>query len=485
MKAADPIRVLGLLWAAIVATPLAATPAATPATPVPPAAGAPAAPAAASAANATDRLQVYHDFRALFDAHNYADARPLAERLVTLSETAAGADDLSVATPLINLATTQYQLGEYAAAETSYLRSIKIIEQHVGGFSKPLIAPLHGLGLTYMAANQTDAAIDPLRRAVDISRKIDGLFNAGQLEVLNPLIRCYTQTGQMDDAEREVLYSNRLAESLYGAGTVEVTPTIEKVAQWYSDTGRNTTARRYYAQALAILQKAKGDNDLLLIPPLRGYASTLRLEYLYGPEQTEITPPPSAALGATLGTAPTGNADFNPANARLDPNGEAALRNALRIAVKDPHAEPALRAAILIDLGDWFTLSSQKKEALDAYREAWPLVKDLPPPQNAVLSQPAQLLYRTPLVGIKSHRAKPENIIEGYVDLEFTVSSDGRVTGEHVVGKNATDDQEHAVLSAIKKAHYRPRFDQGQPAETPGVRFHQPVFSVKAGKAAT
>ena len=484
MSAKHPAPVLILVAMAALATALAQAAPQTPPAPAAPAAGgtppAQAAPAAAPAVDDGARLQVYHDFRALFDAHKYADALPLAERLVTMTEAATAADDLALATPLVNLGATQYQTGDYPGAEASYLRAIRIIEQRVGGVSEPLIAPLHGLGLNYIAADQTDAAIGVLRRAVDVSRKVDGLFNETQLALLDPLIRCYTRAGQIDDAERERLYSIHVAESVYGADNIKVAPYLEKTAQWYSRVDRNRTARQYYGRELTLLQKALGNSDLRLVPPLRGIATTYRLDFLYGPEETEDAASRSTSgLGASFGTANLGTPDYSPATARLDPTGEQALRNALRITETPPNADPAQHAGVLIDLGDWLSLGSDRKQALQAYHQAWPLLEGLPPPQNAALSAPAQLMYRVPLVGIRSQRAKPEEIVEGYVDVEFTVTSDGRVLGEHVVGKDASDAQANAVLAAIKKARYRPRFEHGDPVETKDVRFHQAVFSVK------
>jgi TonB family protein len=450
----------------------------------------PGAPAAETVAAITstpqERLQVYRDFRALFDAQKFSDAAPLAERLVTLIEAATGLADATLATPLVNLGTTQYQLSDYSAAEASYLRAVKIIEQASGGFSKSLVGPLRGLGLTYLAAGQPQAAIEPLRRAVDITRKVDGLFNEGQLELLDPLVRSYSQVNQIDDAEREQIYGYRVSENRFGRNSAEVVPSLEKLARWYSDVGRNTTARQYFSRSLGILQKTLGKSDPRMISSLRGIADTYRLEYIYGPETTGDESTTAGANTGTVGgsvtTTPPSSPEYNPAGAKPDPSGETALRTALAIAeAAKPNVDTALHASILIELGDWLSLDNERRDALESYRRAWPLLKNLPPPQNAALAEPAQILYRQPLAGYRSQHAKPENIVEGFVDVEFTVTTEGKVIGEHTVGKSASDTQEHAVLSAIRKARYRPRFEQGEPVEANAVRYHQPVFSVKAG----
>lgn len=440
----------------------------------------PAAPTVTS--TPAERLNVYREFRALFDAQNFADAVVPAAQLVTLTEAANGPTDMSLARPLINLATTQYQLSDYAGAETNYLRAITIIERSSGGYSRPMLAALHGLGLTYLAAGQPQAAIVPLRRGVDIVRKIDGLFSEAQLELLDPLVRAYGQLDQDADAEREAQYSYRVSENHFGKNTVEVVPALEKLARWYSDAGRNTTARQYFIRALGILQKSLPASDARLISPLRGIADTYRLEYIYGPEistEGQAQGSGGSALSATMG-APAPTPEYNPATAKLDPSGGTALRAALAIAeAAQPPVGTALHAEILIDLGDWLLLNAEKQAAIDTYGRALPLLKDLPAPENAALTAPSQIVYRPPATTYRKSSAKPENIVEGFVELEFTVTAEGRVSGEHTVEKSASESQERAVLNAIRKARYRPRFEQGVPVETREVRFRATVFSVK------
>jgi TonB family protein len=442
-------------------------------------AAAPAVPAITSTPE--ERLQVYHDFRALFDAQKFSEAAAPAQRLVAMTEAATGPNDASLIAPLVNLATTLYQSSDYAGAEQGYLRAIRIIEEKSGGLSKELLAPLRGLGFTYLAAGQPQAALEQFRRGVDIVRKVDGLFSDNQQELLDPLVRSYQLTGQLAEAEQEAIYRFRVSENKLGRNSAEVVPALEKLAQWYSDVGRNMTARQYFARAAGIVQKTSGPTDLKMIPPLRGIANTYRLEYIYGPE---LAPDQQQAntgtgLSTTMGTAPT-IPEYNTTNVKPDSQGESALRSALSIVETARPIDTGLQSVLLIDLGDWQLLDGDKDGAIQTYARAWPLLQDLPPPQNALLTAPSQVLYRQPAAGFRSQRAKDENIVEGFVDVEFIVTPDGKVSGEHTVSKSATDAQERAVLTSVKKARYRPRFEEGAPVATTGVRLHQPVYTVKS-----
>src|SRR3954462_5852237 len=75
-----------------------------------------------------DRIAVYKEFRTQFDARQYAAAQPLAERLVQLTEEQYGADEMQLTTPLTNLATVNYKLGNYTAAIENYQRTLRILQ---------------------------------------------------------------------------------------------------------------------------------------------------------------------------------------------------------------------------------------------------------------------------------------------------------------------------------------------------------------------
>src|SRR5690242_92544 len=90
-----------------------------------------------------DRVEVYHQFRSAFDARQFKEALPIAEKLVMLTEEQYGAADRALVNPLCNLGTTQYRLADYAAAEKTYAQGIKIVEDGGGGADRLLLQPLH------------------------------------------------------------------------------------------------------------------------------------------------------------------------------------------------------------------------------------------------------------------------------------------------------------------------------------------------------
>ncbi len=426
----------------------------------------------AAASTDAERLDVYHQFRAAFDAHHYQEALPLAQQLVTLTEEQYGASDRALVNPLSNLGTTQYRLGDYKDAEATYLRGVKIVEDSGGNGNadRLLLKPLHGLGVTYYASGQYEDASIALKRALDLSRNLDGLFNAGQVAILDPLIASLVTLERHDEAEREYQYAVRIAENAYGTGDAHVLRPLDRYAHWLEHMGRYTTARALWARALAIAEQA-GRGTLLVINPLQGIARTYRLEFVNGGEEEAASPGDPFAVGSDF--APNG---MN--SQRLNPDGERALQLALQAIDKMQPVDHLRRGATLIELGDWYMSSALVNKGLQSYRDAW---KELTlGGSTAALAAPRQLAYRAPSTSItRSRLSERDNIEEHFVEVSFTVTRDGHTAEPSTTATDATESQQRLVLSAVKRARYAPRFESGEPVDTPDVKLRERLLTKK------
>ena len=80
----------------------------------------------------------------------------------------------------------------------------------------------------------------------------------------------------------------------------------------------------------------------------------------------------------------------------LDPEGEEALKRALRIVEADPEASPQTRIETLLQMGDWYQIKKLPREALPYYQRAWQLSRTAPyPPSSAstALDVPVRVYY--------------------------------------------------------------------------------------------
>jgi hypothetical protein len=68
---------------------------------------------------------------------------------------------------------------------------------------------------------------------------------------------------------------------------------------------------------------------------------------------------------------------------------------------------------------------------------------------------------------------------EHFVEASFTVTKDGRTTDVITSDSDATESQQKVVLAALRKARYAPRLENGEPADTQGVKFRERLLSKK------
>jgi hypothetical protein len=162
---------------------------------------------------------------------------------------------------------------------------------------------------------------------------------------------------------------------------------------------------------------------------------------------------------------------------RLNPDGERAIFLALRAIDKAQPVDHMRRGVALVELGDWYVSGGVLPRGLQAYREAW---KEFElGGSTAVLAAPRQLAYRAPLSSVTRTKADRDNMEEHFVEASFTVTKDGRTTDVITSDSDATESQQKVVLAALRKARYAPRLENGEPADTPGVKFRERLLSKK------
>ena len=415
-----------------------------------------------------DRMAVYREFLAQYQAKKYAEAQPLAEKLVALTEEQYGAEDLQLTNPLTNLATVHYRQGHYPAAIEAYQRTLRILQAKSTIADKAQITPLHGLGVSFMGNQDPESAVVALKRAADLSRNTDGLFNIHQVEFIDALVEAYAATGRFAEAEKESLYAMRIEEAAYGRSSVKLVDRLDKLARWYEDERRYTSERNVYDRALAILARGTPENDLRRVGPLRGIARAYRLEAFYGVE--------GADTGSTFNAGGSGAPVFSDGTQQR--RGEAALNAALQVVEANSPVDQNLRGQVLTDLGDWFLVSNAMRRAYDTYAEAWKAFAQAGNTQ--VISAPRLLAYRPSISAVGRSQLDPAESVAKLVEMHFVVDRDGRVDR---VTSPTTDVPEAIVrnsMAAMKRARYAPRIENGLAVPTEDVVLYEKVL-VRAG----
>ncbi len=419
----------------------------------------------AAAVTDAERIDTNQQFREAFDARKYAEALPLAEKVVALTEEQYGKDARALVNPLTNLGTVHYRLKDYPAAEKDYQHGIDILEKTTGATDRQLLRPLQGLGASHYAENEFVDASVALKRAIDLSRNLDGLFNADQLEILEPLIASYVALDLTTEAEKEQQYALRVAETAYGRMDARMLKPLDQYGRWLEKIGRYTSARLLYARALTIAEQTAGRGSLAAVDPLLGIARTYRLEFVNGAEEVPAAQDAFADPNLSgLGSDPQ----------RLNTDGERALRLALQAIEKTQPVDHRKRADTLLELGDWYMSAGGIGRGIDTYREAW---KDyVLAGDTTVMTQPRPLVYRGPPSSSKRSSLRPEDAEEHFVEVKFSVMKDGRTDDVQIAGSDATENTQRATASAVKKARYCPKFEAGEPVETHDVTLREKIL---------
>ncbi len=70
----------------------------------------------------------------------------------------------------------------------------------------------------------------------------------------------------------------------------------------------------------------------------------------------------------------------------------------------------------------------------------------------------------------------PATASHHYVEVTFTVTREGQVKDIAVASSDAPEALQRAVESSMKKARYRPKFEQGEPVSTPVVTMREQLL---------
>jgi TonB family protein len=415
-----------------------------------------------------ERLAVYRQFRSAFDSADYATALPLAVRVVTLTEGQFGAESMEMVNPRTNLATTYYRMGKYGEALDIYRETLALLETQDDAVNPLLIRPLHGIGATLRALDRHAEAIAPLKRAVDITRNREGMQTPTQLPLLKDLVASYMATGRVQQAGTEQQYAFGVAESTYGRNDIRMLGPLDEYARWNEAAGRYSAARGLHVRAVQLADSVLGGGTIQAVNGLRGIARSYRLAYVNG-ETEEAAAAETTTMTGTLVPPPVVIAQTQSVE------GERALRVAVqRLAAAIP-AQPQRLGEVQVDLGDWYLTGGSVSRAIPIYEEAW---RSLTASDGLkLLATPVPLTYRAPPIAVSRALQDPALYEEQVVEVRVSVGPSGDVRDAQVANPApGRESAEKAVVSAVKRATFRPVFMDGVAVPSTDYVFREEVF---------
>lgn len=440
----------------------------------------PSARGEATSPPAAPREEAYQEFRRLFDAGQYEAATVQARRVVELTEQSRPVvpDELQVA--LMNLAVTQRHSGDYVGAEASLLRVIELIEAS-GRRTSPRLARAHALlAGTYYDARRYDLAAASFERAVALNRRAEGLFNESQLPMLDKYVHALTELGRYEDALVAQRYALRVVGKRHGERSLPFARQLDALGRWYSRVGAYEASRTILRRAEDLVASLPDASLAERVAPLTGLAENAR-RWLSDPQLRDAS---ADEARRTIFGDPTLPTPPGLSSSTIAAEGLRALERAVAIVAEAPDAPPALAAGVRAQLGDWHQARGDTELALPNYRAAWQLAGTAPDAgalRESLFGAPLLLYYLVPDSWNRYAQRPPDEVTLRHVELELVVGSDGQPRDpQPPADADAGDRLVEQTLRAAGTARYRPRLVDGEPVDTPGVRFVQPFYVLRA-----
>ena len=378
------------------------------------------------------RFETEIEVRRLMEAEQYAEAAELGAQWISLTESEFGPQSLEAADAYATLAAAQSKLGEHGEAEENYLHALGIYRETAGPFDAVLIEPLLELGDNYQSSGEYTNAVSMYNEARTVNRRVYGLQNEGQIEMLDRLSEAYRHLNQPIEAHEQQLEALQLVARNHEPSSPEALDAVYKYALWLRDANRYTEERDQYMRAERTIIDSYGEDSLLLVRPLRERGISYRV-------QGSAAPP-----------------------------GIGALRDALTLAEAQPSPDPLMLAEILRDIGDWDVAFGRIGTRGTEYLRSWNLLGDAPNGEELRKSWYGGIepVLRAPL-SLRSLTDDP-SAPRGHVLVRFDIDATGRTRNVMVVSSEPVGLKDEAVARHIRESRFRPNIVDGQLVATLG-----------------
>jgi tetratricopeptide (TPR) repeat protein len=375
-------------------------------------------------------LEARIEFDALVSRELYADALPVGEQMVSLTERELGPQHADTARAYAALADVQRHLERYDDAELSYLRSIEVWRDVGGPFSEPLIAPMLGLGDSYHEAGEYASAISAYNEARTVSRRVHGLLSEQQIPILDRLSASLKLLDRNAEATEHQVAALELVERSHGPSSPQYVDALHKYGRWLRDIGRFNDERAQYARVLRLARDGGNQGDLQTVRALRETANSFRSQRI--PDQ----------------------------------QGENALMRASDIMRQQADPDPLQYALVQRDLGDWQTAFG-RSSGDEHYRLAWQLLEFVDDGERIRSEWFSGIVFV--LMEPVSQRgiSYDPGAVPGHVTIQFTVDPRGRAQDLQPVASVPSGLKDADVLRSIGRSRFRPYMEDGEIRPSP------------------
>ncbi len=185
----------------------------------------------------------------------YANAIPLAERVLAIRQQVLEQEHLDVATSLNNLAGLYESQGRYSEAEPLFRQTLEM-NQRLLGQEHPLVAAsLSNLAGLYESQGRYSEAETLYRQALEMRQRLLGKEHLSVANSLNNLAYLHQSQGRYSEAEPLFRQALEMCQRLLGKEHPLVALSLNNLGLLYNSQGRYSEAEPLYRQALEMRQR--------------------------------------------------------------------------------------------------------------------------------------------------------------------------------------------------------------------------------------
>ncbi len=355
-----------------------------------------------------------------------AAAAALGDPLLVLAAEEFGTGSTEYAQTLLLVAEAHKANENYTAAEETALRAVEAYREAEGTFAEALIGPYVALGDIYEAAGDYLNAMPAYDEARTISRRVNGLLDLGQIDILERMSATAEEMGEMEEAQEYQQDALMLVERQHDPHSPEVVAAAVRYGTWLRDHNLFTQEHALYTRVERAVTNEFEDDAIELIPLLRARANSFRTQ----------------ALNHPLGIG--------------------SLERAMEILAVTP--VPLLIAEVQRDLGDWQAAFNEDGSDGTAYLNAWNALADVPEGDALREAWFGEFPTRFVLLAARTQRgfSTDPDAATGRLIIRFTVLPSGLTSDVEISDADPPGIAETAFLRQFRASRFRPMIRDGR-----------------------
>ncbi|MBN8432432.1 hypothetical protein JF535_16440 [Microbulbifer salipaludis] len=362
-------------------------------------------------------------------------------------------------------------------AAEDYRRRIEDMEAEHGAYGAGIDEQLMGLASALQRSGNHEEAVAEFRRAMLINRVNEGLYSLNQVPMIERMIESHIALNQWEEANDNHEYLFWLHAKNYGEKDPRMLPIINQLSNWhlqaYIDEKGATlfehliNATNLYALAVDIISQNYGANDLRMVEALRGLKATNYYLATYTGEPQEAIVINAGFAGSGNGT-PERRAQLDHYRMNSFSSGKTAITKIMDVYQKNPSSPPAASAKAKVELGDWYMIFNKWHSARETYGQAYQALWD-----NGATNEEIDEIFGRPaaLPTLPLLDEDREALANSYVTVSYDVTAFGKARNIQILSARPEDKVSirSRVRNVLKRAKFRPRFENGEPVATTGI----------------